>query len=37
MNYYEKIRKFIGHDPILTAGTILLVFNEKREILMQLR
>lgn len=37
MNYYEKLRKFIGHDPILTAGTILLVFNEKREILMQLR
>ena len=37
MNYYEKIRKFIGHDPILTAGTILIVFNEKRELLMQLR
>lgn len=37
MNYYEKLRKFIGHDPILTAGTILIVFNEKRELLMQLR
>lgn len=37
MNYYEKLRKFIGHEPILTAGTILVVFNEKKEILMQLR
>ena len=37
MNYYQKLRKFIGHDPILTSGTILVVFNDKREILMQLR
>lgn len=37
MNYYQKLRKFIGHDPILTAGTILVVFNDKNEILMQLR
>ncbi len=31
MNYYQKLRKFIGHDPILTSGTILVVFNEKKE------
>lgn len=37
MNYYQKLRQFIGHDPILTSGTILIVFNEKKEILMQLR
>lgn len=37
MNYYQTLRKFIGHDPILTSGTILVVFNEKNEILMQLR
>lgn len=37
MNYYQKLRQFLGHDPILTSGTILIVFNEKKEILMQLR
>lgn len=37
MNYYQKLRQFLGHDPILTSGTILVVFNDKKEILMQLR
>ena len=37
MNYFENLRKYVGHNPILTAGTILVVFNEKNEILMQLR
>jgi len=37
MNYCENLRKYVGHNPILTAGTILVVFNEKNEILMQLR
>jgi len=37
MNYYEKVRQFLGHDPILTSGTILIIFNDKKEILMQLR
>lgn len=37
MSYIQKLREKIGHDPILTAGVLLLVFNEKNEVLMQLR
>lgn len=37
MNYIQKMRKYVGHEPILTAGSVLLIFNEKNEILMQLR
>lgn len=37
MNYFQRLRSFMGHDPILTAGAILIVFNENKEILMQLR
>ncbi len=36
-NYLESIRKYVGHRPLLTAGTWLLVYNDKNEILMQLR
>lgn len=37
MGYIQKLREKVGHDPILTAGVGLLVFNEKDEVLMQLR
>lgn len=37
MNYIMELRKKVGHDPILTAGVVLLVFNENDEVLMQLR
>lgn len=37
MNYFQKLRKFMGHEPILTSGAVLVVFNENKEILMQLR
>ena len=37
MSYIKDIRKFVGHNPILTAGTLLLVYNSKNEVLMQLR
>lgn len=37
MGYIQDIRKKVGHDPILTAGVGLFVFNEKNEVLMQLR
>ena len=37
MSYIKDLRRFVGHDPILTAGVGLLVFNENKEILMQLR
>lgn len=37
MGYIQDLRKKVGHDPILTAGVGLFVFNEKNEVLMQLR
>lgn len=37
MSYIEDLRKYVGHNPILTAGVGLLVFNNKNQVLMQLR
>lgn len=37
MSYIMDLRKKVGHDPILTAGVGLFVFNDKNEVLMQLR
>lgn len=37
MSYIKYLRQYVGHSPILAAGTGLLVFNDKNEILMQLR
>ena len=36
-NYLKSLRKYVGHRPLLTAGTWLLVYNDKGEVLMQLR
>jgi 8-oxo-dGTP pyrophosphatase MutT (NUDIX family) len=37
MGYISDIRKYVGHEPILTAGVGLLVFKDERNVLMQLR
>lgn len=37
MSYIKFLRKYVGHEPILTAGVGLFVFNEKKQVLMQLR
>ena len=37
MSYIKDLRKYVGHNPILTAGVLLFVFNDKDEVLMQLR
>lgn len=37
MSYIKDIRKYVGHDPILTAGVGLFIFNDKDQVLMQLR
>ena len=37
MSYIKDLRKYVGHNPILTAGVGLFVFNDKDEVLMQLR
>ena len=37
MGYVERLRKYVGHQPILSAGVLLLVFNRQGQVLMQLR
>lgn len=37
MSYIKDLRKYVGHNPILTAGVGLFVFNENKQVLMQLR
>mgnify|MGYP005764990477 FL=1 len=37
MNYIKFLRQYVGNEPILTAGVGLFVFNENKEVLMQLR
>lgn len=37
MSYIKNLRKYVGHEPILTAGVGLLVFNNQKQVLMQLR
>lgn len=37
MSYIEFLRQYVGHAPILTAGAVLIVLNDKKEILLQLR
>ena len=37
MSYISDIRKKVGRDPIIYAGATILVFNEKGELLLNLR
>ena len=37
MGYIQDIRKYVGNEPILTAGVGLFVFNDEDKVLMQLR
>ena len=37
MGYISTLRKYVGHEPILTAGVGLFVFNDEDKVLMQLR
>ena len=37
MSYINFLRQYVGHEPILTAGVCLFIFNDKKQILMQLR
>ena len=36
-SYIKILRQYVGHEPILTAGVGLFIFNENNQVLMQLR
>jgi 8-oxo-dGTP pyrophosphatase MutT (NUDIX family) len=35
--YVQELRKYVGHRPIIIVGATVIVLNERREILLQLR
>lgn len=37
MGYIAELRKHIGHDPVIGVGATTLVFNDKHELLLNLR
>lgn len=37
MSYIMNLRKFVGHNPLIGVGATTLVFNNKNEILLNLR
>ncbi len=37
MGYIMELRKYVGHEPLIGLGATTLVFNEKKEILLNLR
>lgn len=37
MGYIMNLRKYVGHEPLIGLGATTLVFNDKKEILLNLR
>ncbi len=37
MGYIMNLRKYVGHEPLIGLGATTMVFNEKNEILLNLR
>ena len=37
MGYIMDLRKYVGHDPLIGVGATTLVFNDKNEVLLNLR
>ena len=37
MGYIEEIRELVGHRPLILVGALVIVVNEKKEILLQQR
>lgn len=37
MEYYKQLREFVGHRPIILPGSVVIILNERDEILLQHR
>ncbi|WP_346729161.1 NUDIX domain-containing protein [Lederbergia citrea] len=35
MEYFKQLRSFVGHSPLILPGSLVIVLNEKRQILLQ--
>lgn len=37
MEYYKFLRQYVGHSPIILPGSVVIILNEKNEVLLQKR
>jgi 8-oxo-dGTP pyrophosphatase MutT (NUDIX family) len=37
MEYYKYLRQYVGHRPIILPGSVVIIFNEQNEVLLQKR
>ncbi len=37
LEYYKELRKFVGHSPLILPGSVVIIVNEKGELLLQER
>lgn len=37
MEYYKYLRQYVGHQPIILPGAVVIMINEKNEVLLQKR
>ncbi|WP_342567357.1 NUDIX hydrolase [Psychrobacillus sp. FSL K6-4046] len=37
MEYYKKLRQYVGHQPLILPGSVVLILNEQNEVLLQER
>lgn len=37
MEYYKYLRQYVGHKPIILPGSVVIIVNEKNELLLQKR
>ena len=37
MGYVDNLRQYVGHDPLILNGSVVILLNEKRQVLLQER
>lgn len=37
MEYYKYLRQYVGHQPIILPGSVVIILNEQKEVLLQKR
>lgn len=37
MEYYKELRKYVGHRPLILPGSVVIIQNQKNEVLLQER
>lgn len=37
MEYFKQLRQYVGHQPLILPGSVVIIMNDKDEVLLQLR